>query len=145
MMRLDYKQAAPQGFKPFITQIEHAKNSGLEETLLHMVYLRVSQINGCSYCIDQHWQDAVKSGVDARKLNAVVIWREAPFFSERERAALGWAEAVTRLMWRRVDDHAFEVVKPHFSEPELAELTYAIANMNALNRVAIAFHKTPSV
>jgi alkylhydroperoxidase family enzyme len=90
-----------------------------------------------------NWQDAVKAGVEPRKLNALTIWRDAPFFSERERAALGWAETVTRLMWRRVDDAAYELVRPHFGDKELCELTYAIANMNALNRISIAFHNTP--
>ena len=98
MSRLPYASISPDGFQPFRTLDKYLKtSSGLESTLLHIVYLRVSQINGCPYCVDLHWRDARAEGEDERKLNGVVLWRDMPFFSQRERAALAWAEAVTRL------------------------------------------------
>ena len=105
MSRLPYASISPDGFQPFRTLDKYLKtSSGLESTLLHIVYLGVSQINGCPYCVDLQWRDARAEGEDERKLNGVVLWRDMPFFSQRERAALAWAEAVTRLRDQHVSD-----------------------------------------
>ena len=144
-MRLNYTKLAPEGFQKMLAVLEHVAKSGLEETLIHMTYLRTSQINGCPFCIDQHWRDATKCGVEARKLNAVMIFRDAPFFTDRERAALEWAEAVTYAHKdQALMQKAYDIARAAFSEVELANLAYAITEMNALNRLAIAFHVVPA-
>jgi alkylhydroperoxidase family enzyme len=93
--------------------------------------------------VDLHWRDAIKAGEDPERLNAVVLWRDMPFFTDREKAALAWAEAVTCLRDQRVSDEEFENARHHFTDKELVDLTFAVANMNALNRIAIAMHQTP--
>lgn len=145
MARLNYKKIAPTGFNALLNVSEYVAHSGLEESLLHLLYLRVSQINGCPYCIDLHFRDAVKAGSDHRKLNALLIWRDMPFFSESERAVLAWAEAVTMVKDQSVMEESFHQLSLHFNEKEVVDLTFAIAQMNAFNRIAIAFHATPSV
>ncbi len=143
MQRMDYGAAAPEAYKKFIEIYMYHTKCGLNKTLLDMVYLRVSQINGCSYCVDQHWTDAKNAGADLRKLNSIVTWRKTTFFTDQERAALNWAEAVTKLEHQQVSDADYEESRKYFSEKELADLTFAIANMNAMNRFAIAFKKYP--
>ena len=138
-MRLNYKKISPEGFMAMSNVLQLVVQSGLEVQLLHMVYLRVSQINECPYCIDLHWRDAVKAGEDPRKLNSLQIWRDSPFFTERERAALEWAEAVTYLDSQETLQGLFEEVAEYFPEKQLVDLTYAIAQMNAFNRLGIAF------
>lgn len=144
MARIDYKNIAPEGFKHILSQLKYIAGSGLNEKLVHMIYLRVSQINGCPYCVDLHWKDALAAGEDPRRLNALIIWRDTPFFSGAERAALQWAEAVTLLKNAEAPQQDYDAMKAHFSEKQLVDLTFAIAHMNALNRVAIAFHQTPA-
>jgi len=144
MSRLNYASIAPQGFQKLLDADKYVFASSLEENLIHLVYLRVSQINGCPYCVDKHWQDATKMGVDARKLNAVIIWRDAPFFSLRERAALEWAETMTHPAAQDVIAPVYDRVKKEFDDKEMVDLTLAIATMNALNRVAIGFHSVPA-
>src|SRR4051812_38830873 len=95
--RLDYSAIAPEGHKALTALYRYLPSCGLPPGLLHLVFLRISQINGCAYCVDLHFRDALRDGDDARRLNGVAVWRETPFFSERERAALGWAESLTRL------------------------------------------------
>lgn len=143
MSRLPYATIAPEGFGHILALSNYLVKSELGEKLLNLVYLRVSQINGCPYCVDLHWRDARKSSEDERRLNALIVWRDTPFFTERERAALAWAEAVTRLRDRHVSDEEFEKAKSQFTDKELVDLTFAISHMNALNRIAIAFHVTP--
>jgi len=145
MPRLHYASIAPEGYKHFGTLTAYLAKSELGEPLVNLVYLRVSQINGCPYCIDLHWRDLRKLGEDEQKLNAVILWRDMPFFTERERAALAWAEAVTRLRDQQVSDEEYEDAKRQFTEKELVDLTSAVAHMNALNRIAIGFHVTPTV
>lgn len=145
MLRLPYLKIAPEGFRPFRDLAQYLEGSSLGTPLLNLVYLRVSQINGCSYCTDTHWRDARSDGHGERKLNGVLLWREMPFFDQRERAALAWAEAVTRLERGEVTDADFAAAREVFEEKELVDLTFAIAHMNALNRVGIAFHLTPAV
>ena len=122
----------------------HVRQSGLPSRLVDLVFLRVSQINGCAYCIDMHSRDLLKAGLPVEHLVLVAAWPEAGrIFDEKERAALAWAEVVTRLGDRGVPDRAFEEVAAVFGEKQLADLTIAIGLMNAYNRMAISFRATP--
>jgi AhpD family alkylhydroperoxidase len=116
---------------------------GLEPRLLHLIKTRASQINGCAYCLDMHTKDARAEGESEQRLYALDAWRETPFFDERERAALEWTEAVTLLADTRVPDEVYERVKPQFTEQELVDLTLAITNINAWNRLNVAFRTVP--
>jgi AhpD family alkylhydroperoxidase len=117
--------------------------SALERPLLLLVQLRASQVNGCAYCIDMHWKDLRAAGETEQRLYALDAWGESPFYSDRERAALAWTEAVTLVAATRVPDDVYEAVRPHFSERELADLTLAVAAINAWNRLSIAARLTP--
>lgn len=136
--RFNGRQLAPDGYKAFGPLFDYVKNCGLERRLVELVYLRTSQINGCAYCVDLHWRELLKEGEDTRKLNSVVTWKEAPFFSARERAALAWSESVTRLADTGVPDSDFATVKTAFSDKEIADLTIVIGLMNALNRLGVS-------
>jgi AhpD family alkylhydroperoxidase len=137
--RLNYAHAFPEGAHAMI-QLERAiAASGLEEGLLHLIKTRVSQLNGCAYCIDMHTKDARALGETEQRLYALSAWREAPFFTPRERAALEWAEALTNIQNGHAPDPVYETVRKEFDEKELARLTFAITQINAWNRIAIAF------
>ncbi|HVL76370.1 MAG TPA: carboxymuconolactone decarboxylase family protein [Noviherbaspirillum sp.] len=110
-----------------------AKQSSLGERLVELINLRISQINGCGFCVDMHWRDLLRQGVDPRHLNAVAVWREAPFFSERERAALRWAELVNGQPHVEASDAEFARVREFFSETEVVELGYAVAAIKGWN------------
>lgn len=142
--RIDYGNAAPDGLKTMLGMESYVRGSGLERSLLQLVKLRASQINGCAYCVDLHSREARADGESEQRLSAVVVWREAPFFSERERAALAWTDAVTRLGEAGVPDDLYDYVREHFSEKELVDLTLALVAINGWNRLAIAF-RTPIV
>jgi AhpD family alkylhydroperoxidase len=142
-LRLEYWTLAADGYRRFMAVSSYLANCGLEKSLLDLVYLPVSQINGCAYCVDRHFADAVEAGDAPRRLNSLVVWRESHAFSERERAALGWAEAVTIITDDHAPDPVYEHVRKYFSDKELADLTYAVAQMNALNRIAISCRRTP--
>jgi AhpD family alkylhydroperoxidase len=114
-------------------------HSGLELSLIHLVEVRASQINGCAYCIDMHTKDAQALGETEQRLYALNAWRETPFFSERERAALEWIESITRIAETQVPDDLYERVRQHFDEPQLVALTFAAVTINAWNRLAISF------
>ncbi|NMG56314.1 carboxymuconolactone decarboxylase family protein [Aromatoleum aromaticum] len=142
--RLDYTRTSPGGVKAFGSVYGYVMQSGLDEVLVDLVYLRVSQINGCAYCLDMHARDLVKKGVKVEKLALVQVWQETgELFSDRERAALAWAETVTRVAQTGVPDAEFEAARRIFNEKELADLTMAIGLMNAYNRLAISFRRTP--
>lgn len=113
--------------------------SSIEQELLHLIYFRVSQINGCAYCLDMHSKDLIATGETPQRLFLLDAWREAPFFSARERAALEWAEAVTKIKDGNVDDSVFESARSQFSEEELIDLTLAVTTINSYNRINIAF------
>ncbi len=115
------------------------KSSGLETSLLGLVHMRASQINGCAYCLDMHSKDARAAGETEQRLYCLPAWRETPFYSDRERAALAWTEAVTKIAEGHVPDEVFEAARKHFSEEELAHLTLAIVSINGWNRLAISF------
>jgi len=117
----------------------YVRECGLERGLLELIKLRASQINGCAYCVDMHTKDARVNGETEQRLYAVVVWREAPFFTERERAALAWAEAVTLVSQEQVPDNVFEIARKQFSDKELVDLTMAVIAINGWNRLAISF------
>ena len=121
------------------------RQSGLEKPLLELVRLRASQINGCAYCIDMHTKDARAAGETEQRLYGLDAWREAPYYSARERAALEWTEAVTLVVDEHVPDRVYDTVRAHFSEKELADLTVAVVAVNAWNRLAIALRAVPSL
>ncbi len=142
--RMDYNAASPAGMRALGAVHGYVRQSGLPSRLVDLVFLRVSQINGCAYCIDMHSRDLLKAGLPVEHLVLVAAWPEAGgIFGEQERAALAWAEAVTRLGDRGVPDSAFEAAAAVFGEKQLADLTIAVGLMNAYNRVAISFRATP--
>ncbi|MDH6169462.1 AhpD family alkylhydroperoxidase [Variovorax boronicumulans] len=142
--RLDYNQIAPAGIKALGTVYGYIAQSGLSPVLVDLVYLRVSQINNCAYCLDMHTRDLLKKGQAIDKLALLQAWREAgALFDARERAALAWAESVTRVAETAVPDEAYEAARAVFEERELVDLTIAIGLMNAYNRMAISFRNTP--
>lgn len=141
--RLRYAQAAPGVYKAMLGLEEYIKNCGLEESLIRLIQTRASQINGCAFCLDMHTKDARADGETEQRLYLLPAWREAPFYSERERAALEWTEAVTLVAEDHIPDEVFERVRPHFTDEELANLTLAITNINAWNRLNVAF-RTPA-
>src|ERR671917_1238676 len=143
--RMNYNSVAPVGMKRLGAVYGYVRQSELPSRLVDLVFLRVSQINGCAYCIDMHSRDLLKAGLPVEHLVLIAAWPEAgSIFDEQERAALAWAEAVTRLGDRGVPDRAFEEVAAEFGEKQLVDLTIAISLMNAYNRMAISFRATPS-
>ena len=143
--RINYAKISPEGFKAFGGVYVSIQKSGLPKELVDTVYLRVSQINGCAYCIDMHTRDLLKSGMSVEKLVLVPVWHDArDVFSARERAALAWAESVTRVAETGVPDADYEAAAAEFSDKELADLTYAIGLMNAFNRLGISFRTPPA-
>ncbi|WP_267226207.1 carboxymuconolactone decarboxylase family protein [Dyella silvae] len=141
--RLDFYKANPGAIKAMVGLEQRIAQSSLEKPLIELVRLRASQINGCAYCMDMHSKDARDAGEDARRLATLPGWRETPFFSERERAALEWTEALTLVSEEHVPDEAWTSVRPHFSDEELADLTLLVIAINGWNRFAIAFRKMP--
>jgi AhpD family alkylhydroperoxidase len=117
--------------------------SGLEAPLLELVRMRASQINGCAYCLDMHSKDARAGGESEQRLYLLQAWKESPFYSDRERAALAWTEAITRISETHVPDSVYNEARKHFTEAELVALTMAIITINGWNRIAIAFRSTP--
>ena len=141
--RIDYAAVAPRGVKTLGGVHLYVSQSGLPPELLAIVYLRVSLINGCAYCIDMHWKDLRATGETEQRLYGLDAWEESSYYSDRERAALKWTEAVTVLHPGHVPEDVYEAVKPHFSDKELSDLTIAIATINAWNRIAIS-SRTPA-
>lgn len=134
--RLNYQQKGQNALKTLFNIGAYLKKSSLEQKLLELVFFRVSQINGCAYCLDMHSKDARAHGETEQRLYSLAAWRETPFFSDQERAALAWAEAVTAC---QVPDTTYTRVKEHFSEEELVDLTLAVTTINTWNRFNIAF------
>lgn len=141
--RLDFYKANPVAVKAMVNLDLASRQGALERPLKDLVRLRASQINGCAYCVDTHVLEAREAGETERRLATVVVWRESPLFSERERAALAWTEALTLIAADRVPEAVWESVRPHFSEAELVELTLDIVAINGWNRFAVAFRKLP--
>ncbi len=141
--RIEYAKVAPDGIKAMYGLESCVRQSGLEPPLVELVKLRASQINGCAYCIDMHTKDARARGETEQRLYELVAWREAPFYTERERAALAWTEAVTLVSQDHVPDEVFAQARRHFSEKELVDLTMAVVAINGWNRLAISFRSVP--
>lgn len=139
MTLLNYAKASPGGFAAMRKLSDYGHECGLEASLLELVRLRASQINSCAFCIDMHAKDARHTGETEQRLYAVSAWRETPFFSERERAALAWTEAVTRLSEGPVPESLFHELRGHFSEKEIVDLTLVIIAINGWNRLAGVF------
>ncbi len=136
--RIDYPSVAPIPTRMFYELEEYLDKSGIEKSLLTLIRARVSQINGCAYCLDGHTKEAEGYGIDVQRINLLPVWREAPFYSDRERAALAWAEALTNLPENQVEDELYSKVKKYFTEKELVDLTYTIISINSWNRLAIS-------
>ena len=141
--RLDFYNASKGAIQAMLGLEEQVKASGLEVSLLELVRLRASQINGCAFCLDMHVSDVRKNGESERRLATLSAWRETPFFTDRERAALEWTEALTLVSQEHVPDATWQAVKPYFSDAEIADLTLLIVAINGWNRFAIAFRKMP--
>jgi AhpD family alkylhydroperoxidase len=138
--RVDFRKYVTSAGGQAMLSLEKAvEHSGLERSLLELVKVRASQINQCAYCLDMHTKDARANGETEQRLYALNAWREAPFFSDRERAALEWTEALTRIADTQVPDEVYERVRPHFDEAQLVALTFAAVAINAWNRLAISF------
>jgi len=144
VQRIDYNQIAPAGVKALGGVYSYVVQSGLPTELVELVYLRISQINNCAYCLDMHTRDLIKKGVAIEKLALVQAWQEGGhLFNERENAALAWAESVTKVSTTGVPDDVYQLAHSVFDEKELVDLTIAISLMNAYNRMAISFRNTP--
>lgn len=143
--RLDAMKFSPAAYKAMAGLQAYVDQSGLERSLLKLVEIRASQINGCAYCLVMHTTDARKLGESDERMHLLNAWREAPVFSARERAALAWVEALTLITEGHVPDDVYEAARRQFSEKELVDLTVAAVTINAWNRVAIAFRATPQV
>jgi len=143
--RMNYFQTAPETVNALLALEKQVTSSGLEQSLIELVKIRASQINGCAYCIHMHTQDARKHGETEQRLYLLNAWREAPVYTERERAALAWTEAVTLISETHAPDDVYEQVRAQFSEAETVNLTMLIATINAWNRLAISFRAVPPV
>jgi AhpD family alkylhydroperoxidase len=141
--RFSYSRQAPGVFEVMEPLDGYLGQCGLEPGLLWLVQLRCSQLNGCAYCVDMHWKDLRAAGESEQRLYSLEVWRECPYYTERERAGLAWAEAVTLIAGERVPDAVYHEVRPHFTERELCDLTLAVAAINAWNRLSIASRLVP--
>jgi AhpD family alkylhydroperoxidase len=141
--RLDYRQASPEGVKAMLHLESYVRHCGLEPGLLELIKIRASQMNGCAYCIDMHTKDARAHGEREQRIYALPAWAETPFYSDRERAALAWTEALTDIQQGHAPDEVYNEVARHFTEAERMNLTLAITTINAWNRIAIAFRAVP--
>jgi AhpD family alkylhydroperoxidase len=143
--RLNPMQAAPDTMKALLALENQVQTSGLERSLIELVKTRASQINGCAYCINMHTADARKHGETEARLYLLDAWRESPGYSDRERAALAWTEAVTLISKTHAPDDVYDELRAHFSETETVNLTMLVATINAWNRIAISFRSIPEV
>jgi AhpD family alkylhydroperoxidase len=141
--RFDFRKASPQGDKAMRGLHIFVRNCGLDHGLLELVKLRASQLNGCAHCIDMHTKELRADGESEQRLYLLNAWRESPFYSDRERAALAWTEAVTLVAQSGVSDEVYAQAREHFGEQELADLTYVIVAINGANRLNIAFRTVP--
>jgi len=142
--RIDYrKHATAPGVQALTALEQHVRKSGLDTKLLELVRMRASQLNGCAYCLDMHSKDARAEGETEQRLYGLSAWREAPYYTDRERAALEWTEAVTLISRDQVPDEIYERVRRQFSEEELVNLTFAVIAINSWNRLAITFRAVP--
>jgi AhpD family alkylhydroperoxidase len=141
--RIDYLKSARGAYHAMLGIEHYLQQCGLEESLLHLIKLRVSQLNGCAYCIDMHWKDLRATGESEQRLYGLDAWEESPYYTDRERAAFAWAESVTNIQDGHVPDAVFEHVKNFFNDKELADLTLAVTAINSWNRLSIAARTVP--
>lgn len=141
--RLEIQKVAPEAYRAMAALGAYTRNSGLEPKLVELVKVRASQINGCAYCIDMHTKDARALGETEQRLYALNAWRETPFYTDRERAALAWTEALTLISQTHAPDDVYEHVRQHFSELEVVNLSMAIITINSWNRLVIGFRTVP--
>lgn len=141
--RFNYLKAAPDAYRAMSGLEQYLHGCGLEEGLLHLIKLRASQINGCAFCLDMHWKDLRAIGEEEQRLYSLDAWRECPWYTDRERAALAWTEALTLVTQGHVPDAVYEEVRKQFTEKELADLSLAITTINAWNRLSIAARTPP--
>ena len=141
--RINYSKVAPEGIRALGGLETYLRSSGLEPDLLNLIKTRASQLNGCAYCIDMHTKDARARGETEQRLYALPAWRATPFYTDRERAALAWTEAVTLISQGPMPDTLYEEVRRHFSERELVDLTLALVTINGWNRLTIPFRTVP--
>ena len=141
--RINYQEKAPKALKAMLELEKYVAGSGLERSLYELIKLRASQINGCAYCIDMHSKDLRKAGETEQRIYSLVAWKETPFYTERERAALAWTEALTLISDNEVSDELYTSVREHFDEGELVSLTMGIIAINGWNRLAIGFRTQP--
>jgi AhpD family alkylhydroperoxidase len=143
--RIDYYKASPEAMKALIALEVAVGKLGLEKSLIELIKLRASQINGCAFCVDMHASDMRKAGETDRRINGVVVWRETPFFSERERAVLAWTEALTQLSTTHAPDADYAPLAALFTPKEQVDITLAICTINAWNRFGVGFRKQPAL
>ena len=141
--RIDCMKVAPGVVEAMLGIEKYLHKSGLDRNLLNLIYLRASQINGCAYCLDMHWKDLRAAGETEQRLYGLDGWKESPYYTDRERAALAWTEAVTNIQEGRVPDSVYEKVQKFFSEKEIADLTLAATAINSWNRLNIALRTVP--
>jgi AhpD family alkylhydroperoxidase len=141
--RIDYSKASPAAYRAMFGLERYIRGCGLEASLLELVKMRASQINGCAFCLDMHSKDARAAGETEQRLYLLNAWREAPFYTDRERAALAWTEAMTLVADGHVPDEVYNEVRGHFSEKELVDLSLAVVAINGWNRLAIGFRSEP--
>ena len=142
-VRIDVQKDGEGAMKAMLGLEHYLHGCGLEQGLLHLLKLRVSQMNGCAFCLDMHWKDLRAIGENEQRLYSLDAWRECSYYTERERAALTWAEAVTRITDGHVPDELYEEVQAHFTKKELADLTLAVVTINGWNRLSIAMRTEP--
>jgi len=141
--RIDYRKLAQQPLQSMLALEKYISESGLDHKLVHLVKMRASQINGCAYCLDMHSLEARAVGESEQRLYTLEAWRETPFFSDRERAALSWTEALTLISQTHAPDDVYEELRKQFSENEIVDLTFAIGAINLWNRLAISMRSVP--
>jgi AhpD family alkylhydroperoxidase len=141
--RIDYTKVGGGALKAMFGLEKYLAESSIEAAIRHLIKVRASQINGCAYCIDMHWKDARAAGETEQRLYGLAAWREAPYYSERERAALAWTDSLTAITRDHVPDELYEQTRRQFSEQELVDLTLAVTTINAWNRIAISFRSEP--
>jgi AhpD family alkylhydroperoxidase len=141
--RFNAMKAAPGAYGAMLGLEHYLQECGLEQPLLHLLKLRASQVNGCAYCLDRHWKDLRAIGEKEQRMYSLDAWRECPYYTDRERAALAWTEAVTLVTSGHVPDAVYEEARAHFSEKEMCDLTLAVAAINAWNRLAISSRTVP--
>lgn len=137
--RFNFFKAAPEAYKAVSALEDYVQTSGLEKRLIHLVKLRASIINGCAYCVDMHTKEALHGGLSQQWINLLSVWKESPIYDARERALLGWVDAVTNIAQTGAPDDAYEALRAHFTEEQMTQLTVAIGTINVWNRLAVGF------